>query len=72
MRVVSSVDKKLEVKQRFLEIFQEDNYPSEFAYKSKVCVDSNILSRGDKMGRSTGLNVLLLSIGRNVLARVLG
>lgn len=36
MRVVSSVDKKLEVKPRFLEIFQEDNYPIEFPYKSKV------------------------------------
>ncbi|XP_022714681.1 histone acetyltransferase HAC1-like isoform X2 [Durio zibethinus] len=36
IRVVSSVDKKLEVKQRFLEIFQEDNYPLEFPYKSKV------------------------------------
>ncbi|XP_059643314.1 histone acetyltransferase HAC1-like [Cornus florida] len=36
VRVVSSVDKKLEVKQRFLEIFQEDNYPTEFSYKSKV------------------------------------
>ncbi|CAN8233760.1 unnamed protein product [Cochlearia groenlandica] len=36
IRVVSSVDKKLEVKPRFLEIFQEDNYPTEFAYKSKV------------------------------------
>ncbi|KAM7508135.1 hypothetical protein LguiA_018588 [Lonicera macranthoides] len=36
IRVVSSVDKKLEVKQRFLEIFQEENYPTEFAYKSKV------------------------------------
>ncbi|MBA0634708.1 hypothetical protein Godav_028897, partial [Gossypium davidsonii] len=35
IRVVSSVDKKLEVKQRFLEIFQEDNYPTEFPYKSK-------------------------------------
>ncbi|CAI9281586.1 unnamed protein product [Lactuca saligna] len=34
--VVSSVDKKLEVKQRFLEIFQEENYPVEFGYKSKV------------------------------------
>ncbi|KAI8544875.1 hypothetical protein RHMOL_Rhmol08G0328500 [Rhododendron molle] len=36
VRVVSSVDKKLDVKQRFLEIFQEDNYPTEFPYKSKI------------------------------------
>ncbi|XP_019707806.1 probable histone acetyltransferase HAC-like 1 isoform X2 [Elaeis guineensis] len=36
IRVLSSVDKKLEVKQQFLEIFQEENYPTEFAYKSKA------------------------------------
>jgi E1A/CREB-binding protein len=36
VRVVSSADMKVEVKPRFLEIFQEDNYPAEFPYKSKV------------------------------------
>nr|KAJ0212499.1 hypothetical protein LSAT_V11C400207810 [Lactuca sativa] len=36
VKVVSFVDKKLEVKQQFLEIFQEENYLVEFGYKSKV------------------------------------
>ncbi|XP_048536240.1 probable histone acetyltransferase HAC-like 1 [Triticum urartu] len=36
VRVVSSVDKKVGVKPRFLETFQEDNYPTEFPYKSKA------------------------------------
>ncbi|GLJ24288.1 hypothetical protein SUGI_0463400 [Cryptomeria japonica] len=36
VRVVSSVDKVLEVKQRFLDMFQHQNYSNEFPYKSKV------------------------------------
>jgi E1A/CREB-binding protein len=36
VRVVSSVDKKLEVKPHFFKILQEDNYPAEFPYKSKA------------------------------------
>ncbi|XP_023641115.1 histone acetyltransferase HAC5 isoform X2 [Capsella rubella] len=36
IRVVTSVDKILEVKPRFLDIFREDNYSSEFPYKSKA------------------------------------
>ncbi|TVU21217.1 hypothetical protein EJB05_30842 [Eragrostis curvula] len=36
VRVVASVDKKLEVKPCFLETFEKDNYPTEFPYKSKA------------------------------------
>ncbi|EPS63272.1 hypothetical protein M569_11513, partial [Genlisea aurea] len=36
IRVVSSADKKLDVKPRFLEIFRDENYPTDFTYKSKV------------------------------------
>ncbi|CAN8259549.1 unnamed protein product [Cochlearia groenlandica] len=36
IRVVASVDKMLEVKPRFLDIFREDNYSPEFPYKSKA------------------------------------
>eukprot|EP01018_Ginkgo_biloba_P022569 Gb_20413 [translate_table: standard] len=36
VRVVSSVDKKVEVKQHFVEIFQDENYPIELPYRSKV------------------------------------
>ena len=36
IRVVSSVDKKLETKPGFRDAFKDQNYPSEFPYRSKV------------------------------------
>ncbi|XP_020572493.1 histone acetyltransferase HAC1-like [Phalaenopsis equestris] len=47
VRLVSSVDTKFEVKQCFREIFKEDNYPVEFAYKSKAVMLFQVIEGAD-------------------------
>ena len=36
VRVVSSVEKRLDTKPRFAKVFADSDYPKEFPYKSKV------------------------------------
>lgn len=67
--MVSSVDKKLDVKPRFLEIFQEENYPTEFPYKSKVpLVKDEVIGRLSIQICDTALNsfVLIYTMSKNL------
>ena len=36
VRVINNITKKLDVKQRFLETFKNDGFPTQFQYKQKV------------------------------------
>ena len=47
VRVINNITKKLDVKQRFLETFKNDGFPTQFQYKQKVgpCNPANGLPR---------------------------